>query len=85
MGHTELRAAGRELVDASRLVDGSVERRLHGEVIELSKLSVTEDAGLDGLDDRIETLRELAPDAGAGGEHVERALDYVETARETEQ
>ncbi|MFC5971029.1 hypothetical protein ACFPYI_06745 [Halomarina salina] len=85
MGRTELKAAGRELVVASRLADGTVERRLHGEVIELTKLSLAEDVRPTGLDDRIETLRDLAPDAGAGGEHVERALDHVETARETVQ
>lgn len=82
MGRTELRAASRELIVASRQVEGGIERRLHGEAIELTKLAVAEEVRPDGLDDRIETLRELAPDAGSGVEHVERALDYVEGVRD---
>ncbi|MFD1512811.1 DUF7553 family protein [Halomarina rubra] len=81
MDRIELKEAGRELVVASRWVEGAVERRLHGEVIALTKLSVAEEVPLEGLDDRIETLRGLLPDAGDGSQHVERALAHVEEVR----
>ena len=81
MSRSELREAGDELVAAARRVEGAVERRLHGEVVELSKLRVGDEPSAERLDDRIEAVRALAAEAGPERRRVERALAHLETAR----
>ncbi len=66
---------------AAGWTEGRIERRLHGEVIELTKLSAEGPPPRDRLDAHIETLEELAPDAGDGADHVERAVDRIREVR----
>jgi hypothetical protein len=57
MSRSELREAGDELVAAARRVEGAVERRLHGEVVELSKLRVGDEPSAEHVERAIEHVR----------------------------
>ncbi len=66
---------------AAGRTEGRVERCLHGQVIELTKLVVEGISDPERLDAHVEALEELVPDAGDGADHVERAIARVREVR----